>query len=929
MRVKRPRAQVLRMPRWPVLSTFILATITLTLIVLGGCGGKNGVIGSGGGASLTSIALTPLNPSLTLAQGATVPFDAIGNYSFGNPQDITGQLTWTSMDTTVATISSKGVATAVGSGRVVITGSIQDAQTLKIFQVSTVLTVVPQLTGITISPASAQIAKGTTQQFRAIGKYNDGTSPDITALVSWNSTQPGTAVVSSSPGTQGLASAAAAGAASITASIGRVSSPDSTLTVSNAKLASIAVTPQNPTFGLATAQPLVATGTFDDGSTQDLSRQVSWATSTNPSLVVRMSATGLATGVGLGNETITATFPASGAQNSTSVTVDESSVEAVNVLPFPMVMFYGTVSPVPFMANGTGQQMRAVAVLQDGSTQDVTHVKEMAWSSSDAGVASVDPVTGLMATTGPGSARIIASLGSKQGSTSLNVGNAQLESLVVAPNSATVVQGGIQNVVAVATFLAADNLTVFQQDVSEQASWNSDNAGVATVGDLLGLEKIAQGVGTGSANLSASLTVPGGGAASASAVLNVSPGALSSVSLAPANAAVPLDGGHQYAATGVFSDGTKQDLTLLANWSAANGAIATVSAVGYADASGPGQTGISATIGERTGSTPLLVNPGALARIDICAGTVSSPLTNCPPLDPFPPPPGISLANQTMFGLVAIGTFTDGSRQDLTDAVRWSSGSPGAGSVSNDSGVPGILTGVGRRGVVTGGITGGTAPITASAGGISSTVDVSATQATVQQLAIAPSDGVVALGTPLQCKVTAAFSDGSKQDVTQQVQWNSLNPDVAVVSAGGMAYPTGKGLANVSLDPSGLVVASNLISITVLNPSTTNVFPWPIGSVFQLHGLTVSSGDVSLLLNTPFTILAETDPKDSQHKQPCKPGASCTLWFATPALAPTNGTYTMTVGGSGQASALVTATMNMVVNSVATQVSGSTTLTVQ
>jgi len=134
---------------------------------------------------LTSVSLTPLNPSIALAQGATQAFDAVGSYSFGNPQDITSQLTWTSMDTTVATISSKGVATAVGSGRVVVTGTIQDPQSQKIFQVSTILTVIPQLTGITVSPATAQIAKGTTQQFTATGKYNDGTTPDITALVSW------------------------------------------------------------------------------------------------------------------------------------------------------------------------------------------------------------------------------------------------------------------------------------------------------------------------------------------------------------------------------------------------------------------------------------------------------------------------------------------------------------------------------------------------------------------------------------------------------------------------------------------------------------------------------------------------------------------------------------------------------------------------
>ncbi len=903
-------------------------SITLALIALSGCGGGASINTGGGGAALTSVTLSPLNPSLTLAQGATVSFDAIGNYSFGNPKDITAQMTWNTLDTTVATITNKGVATAVNSGRVIITGTIQDPQTLKIFEVSTTLTVVPQLSGITITPASAQVAKGTTQQFTATGKYNDGTTPDITALVSWNSNQQGTASISSSPGTQGLALGSAAGSTSITASIGSVSSMPASLTVSNANLVSIAIAPQNPTFGLATSQQLVATGTFDDASTQDLSRQVTWTTSANPSPVVRVSATGVATGIGLGSETISATFPSTAIKNTAAVTVDESSVQAINVLPFPVVTFFGAPAPVPFMANGTGQQMRALAVFSDGSTQDVTHVQGASWSSENTAVASVDPVSGSMTATGPGATNIVASLGSKQGSASVNVANAQLQSLVVAPNDVSVVQGGMQNMVALATFLAADNVTVFQQDVSEQASWSSDNNAVAIVGDLMGLEKVAQGIGTGSANLSASFTVPGGATATSSAMLTVTPGALSSISLAPANSAVPLDGGHQYAATGNFTDGTKEDLTLLANWSASSSTIATVSSVGYADASGPGQTGVTATFAGQTGSTPLLVNPGALARIDICAGTVSSPLTNCPPLDPVPPPPGISFANQTMFGLVAIGTFTDGSRQDLSDAVHWSSSSPAAASISNDSSLPGLATGVGHRGVLTGGITGGTAAITASSGGVTSTVDVEATQATIQQLAISPSNGLVSLGTPLPYKVTATFSDGSKQDVTQQVQWSSLNPDVALVSKGGIAYPTGTGIANVSLNSSGLVVAASVISITMQNPSNTTVFPWPVGSVFQLQGLTVTSGDVSPLVNVPFTILSETDPTDPQHQQPCKVGQSCELWFAPPSLPPGAGTYTLTAG-TGQASALITATMNVVVNSTPTQVSGSTTLTVQ
>jgi len=912
----------------------VALTLTCALVVLGGCGGKNGVIGTGGGATLKALALTPTNPSiaLTINPQNTQTFQVIAQYSFGNPKDITEQMTWLSLDTTVAKVNSQGVATAIGSGRVVITGTIQDPQTLKIFQVSTILTVVPQLTGITISPASAQISKGTTQQFMATGTYNDGTSPDITSLVTWSSTQSGVAAVSSSPGTQGLARAATPGSTSISASLGTVSSSPSVLTVSSANLVSISVAPAGPTVPLGTSQQLEATGTFDDTTKQDISGNVAWTTVNPHSRVARVSATGVVTGLGLGGETITATDPSSGINSSSGVTVDESSVAAINVLPVGMVMFYGTQTPVPIMANGTEQQMRAVAIFKDGSSLDVTGIEGIAWSSTDAAVATIVPETGLLATTGPGPVTITAALGSQQGNTSLNVVTATLQSLVVAPNNAQVALGGFQNVVALATFLAADNITLLQQDVSNAATWSVDaNAAVSYVN---GLQELATGVTTGTASLSASFTVPGGSAVVAVAPLNVSSAQLATISLAPGSAAVPLDGSQQFLAIGNFTDGSQLDLSLLATWGSSDEAVTTVSPFGFTSASGPGQTSISASFINPVAGNPIagagsvVVNPGALARIDICAATVSNPIANCPPLDPSPLPPGISFANQTQFGLVAIGTFTDGSRQDLTDAVRWTSDNAEAAAVSNDPGIPGITTGVGRRGVMTGGIQGGTAVITATAGGISGSATVSVTGAAPQSLAITPANGIVALGIPQQCKVTGSFSDGSKQDVTSTVEWSSLNPDIAIVYPGGLAYTTGKGIADPSQDPSRLVVTSGQVMLTMVNPSTTNVFPWPVGSVFQLHGLTVSSGDVSLLNDTPFTILAESDPADSQHIQPCKPGQNCDIRFAPAALQPADATYTVT-GGTGQASALIQATMNVIVNSVATQVSGSTTLTVQ
>src|ERR1700675_3515578 len=408
------------MLRRSILSISILLTMTCAITALCGCGGKNGLLGNSGGASLTAVSLTPTNPTLTLSLSppATRQFVAIGTYSFGNPQDITNQLAWVSADTTVATMDNKGVATAVGSGRVIVTGSIQDPVSLKIFQVSTVLTVVPQLTGIMISPASARIAKGTAQQFTAAGKYNDGTSPDITSLVAWNSTQSATATVSSSPGAQGLALAVSPGSTSISASLGTIASSASSLTVSNANLVSISVTPAGSTVPLATSQQFVANGSFDDSTQQNISETTNW-TSSSPTIAL-VSSVGVVTGAGLGSATITAS---SGSVNgTTSATVDASSVAALNILPAGKI------------ANLTNYQMRAVAVFKDGSSLDVTHTPGITWSSSNSAVASIGASTGLALATGPGTATISASLG-QSGSTPLLVSDSTIKALALWPSN--------------------------------------------------------------------------------------------------------------------------------------------------------------------------------------------------------------------------------------------------------------------------------------------------------------------------------------------------------------------------------------------------------------------------------------------------------------------------------------------------------------
>jgi uncharacterized protein YjdB len=691
-------------------------------------------------------------------------------------------------------MDNKGVATEVGSGRVIVTGTIQDPVSLKIFQVSTIVTVVPQLTGITISPASAQIAKGTSRQFTATAKYNDGTSPDITSLVAWNSTQSAIATVSSSPGTQGLVLAASPGSTSISASLGTVTSSASSLTVSNANLLSISVTPAGSTVPLATSQQFVANGSFDDGTQQNISQTVNW-TSSSPT-IARVSSVGIVTGIGLGSTTITAS---SGAVNgTTSATVDASSVAALNMLP----VLAGKI------ANLTNYQMRAVAVFKDGSSLDVTHTPGIAWSSSNSAVASIGASTGLVLATGRGTATISASLGQSSGA-SLTVSDSTIKALAVGPSNSTIAAGTAQNVIAVGTF--SDSSGTFQQDISSASAWASDNTGVATVAYANGLQELTTGIAPGSANISASFSDAHGNLGAASAPLNVSDAQLSGIVVAPGTASVTSGGGRQYVATATFTDGTQQDVTMLADWSATNGAVAAVSSFGYASAVGPGQTSVSATVNSQTGSSSLLVNPGALTRIDICAATVSNPLSNCPPLDPVTPPPPISFAKQVPYALIAIGTFADGSRQDLTSSVQWTSGSPTVATVSNDPGIPGYVTGATGQGVVTG-LAAGTVNITATAGGVGSVASVIVTAATPQFMTVTPADGAVMLGLAQSFTATVTLSDSTTQIATPYVQWTTSNPAIAVVTRGGIAYSTGKGTANVSATLDGI---SGFTTLTV------------------------------------------------------------------------------------------------------------------
>jgi YVTN family beta-propeller protein len=89
---------------------------------------------TGTAVTLQTITVTPANPNL--AVNATQTFLAIGTYSDGSTKNLAGTVTWSSGTTTVATISTSGVATGVAAGTSTISATLGNAVG------STVLTVV-------------------------------------------------------------------------------------------------------------------------------------------------------------------------------------------------------------------------------------------------------------------------------------------------------------------------------------------------------------------------------------------------------------------------------------------------------------------------------------------------------------------------------------------------------------------------------------------------------------------------------------------------------------------------------------------------------------------------------------------------------------------------------------------------------------------
>ena len=305
-----------------------------------------------------------------------------------------------------------------------------------------------------------------------------------------------------------------------------------------------------------------------------------------------------------------------------------------------------------------------------------------------------------------------------------------------------------------------------QADVSDRAVWSA-GSGAAEVGTTGFVQSKTEGVAIISARL---------GMLEAAATLTVFPAALRAIVVSPADASVPAGLSQQFTAAGIFTDGSSR--TVAVGWESSDPAIATIDALGAAQARTRGAVRIVAAARGLAGSRQLTVT-GALARsLSISPAQATIPTLV---LEPF----------------AASATYSDGVVRDVSAQAVWRSSDPLVLHAS-----PAGATGVSA----------GQAAISATFGAPSAQARVTVTELAAVTLAASPWYVHLAAGQAQQVAALATAPDGRTADVSSVAVWATSDARVAKVSSAGVVASVGPGTADISVSLGAQTARTRVVS---------------------------------------------------------------------------------------------------------------------
>ena len=491
------------------------------------------------------------------------------------------------------------------------------------------------VSSVAVTPKTIALNPGRTSQLN--GRAVDTDGAQVSVGLDWRSASPGIATVSSS----GMVTAVGVGSAQITASVGNMSD-FATVTVTPAPVASVAITPQNPSVIVNQNTQLVAI-TRDEAGLTLTGRTVTWETSAAGTATV--SSTGLVRGVGAGTATITAR--SEGQAGSTTVQVLVAPVATITLTPSaPTIMVATTVQLVPVLRDATGAELSGRAVT---------------YETSAGGVATVSS-TGLVTGVAVGTATITARSEGQSGTTVVTVQATPPEpvaTVTITPSSPTVMVGG--TVQLTATLRSASGAVLTGRAIT----WETSASGTATVS----ASGLVRGVAAGSATITARSE---GQAGSTNVTIQLPP--VATITVAPTTPSIAINGTVQLTAT--LRDAGGAVLTGRAiTWETSAGGTATVDGSGLVTGVAAGNATITARSEGQAGSAVVTVQAAVAPVATITLAPATSTIN--------------VLGTQQL-----TATLRDAAGNTLTGrTVTWETSAAGTATVSTAGLVRGVAAG--------------------------------------------------------------------------------------------------------------------------------------------------------------------------------------------------------------------------------------------
>ena len=464
------------------------------------------------------------------------------------------------------------------------------------------------LTTISVSPKTASVALGATEQFQAIG--NDQHGNTMSGVTFAFSSSGGAATVDSN----GLAKGMSPGTATITASAGGRSA-SVLLTVrsdppSPSVLTQISVSPAMTSIQAGQQQAYTAVG-YDQFNNVMSGLTFTWASdgSTAIALLNRNVATGVAAG------TIHVIASASGIS---------SAPASLTVLPPPPALPRIVVTPsaASILIGGT-RQLTAVGYDQNGATMSgITFV----WSSGNPAAAAVSSA-GLASGVAAGTSHITASAqGVNSNAAVLTVSKpaSVLTSISVSPSTASIQAGSAQQFSAV----GYDQYSNVMSGVT--FAWSSSNTNVASV-TAINSEGETDGVANGNAAGSVQITASANGVLAAVALTVTAPPppppspTVSAINVISASDSIDVGGTQQFSALATDQNGMAMSGVSF-TWTSSDPTVATIDANGLATGVAEGAVQISASAQSATSNAASLTVAPAPCNCPITITKLSPPM---------------------------------------------------------------------------------------------------------------------------------------------------------------------------------------------------------------------------------------------------------------------------------------------------------------